>query len=144
MNEWETVQQIIGTHAYYSDYQPNVHTLTCTHTCKPKTWNTHTMGTGPALHPSTHTHPYIHTSWEHTTTNSLLSSSLPTQVFFLLYTGDIAYLGTSIAELPSMGSLYVCVGGGSCLTQPPGTLLFKSCILHGLSLSNPVQSSSSY
>lgn len=124
-----------------ADYRPNIHTLKCKQT-NMYTQSTHahihvytqagnTHGTHMHTSMYTHelgahtehtcTHPRIHTSWEHTTTNSQLSSFLPTQVLFLLCRWDTIHLGTSTAELPSMESLCVRVGVGAGGVLPPLT-----------------------
>lgn len=59
----EKVRWITGTHAHFSGYQTNMHILMCRYT---RTY----MYTKSMEH--THTHPCIHTSWEHMTTNSHL------------------------------------------------------------------------
>lgn len=105
-----------------ADYQPNIHTFICKQT------NMYTRSVhahirvytqagdahGTHMHRSMYTHEL-----GTTTTNSQLSSFLPTQVLFFLHRWDTIHLGTSTAEIPSMESLCVRMGVGSVL--PPLT-----------------------
>lgn len=146
----EKVRQIMGTRAHYSGDQPNKHTLMCMYTCTPKSWNIHK-------------HMHTHTHWNRTSPPSFYThihaytqagNTLPPTVVSFLhlcqhrcsfsYTQDTAHLGTSTAELPSIGALCVHAGGGVLLPPTFWDTLFKSSILHRLSLSDPVQSPSAY
>lgn len=66
-----------------------------------------------------HTHSSMYT--HKLGTHDHQQSSLLTQVFFLLHTQDSVYLGISIAELPSMESLCVCVCWGWGVLPPPAS-----------------------